>query len=174
MRVLADTVDWSANEFGEYAHEAMRDPDPDSSPLLLVAKGATDLRRELLAAPERAEVIAQTRIETRVRETEKEQLYLKASGAWHGKGKLPTRAGVPRSDADYKQDLSKAVPAAAPPASPPYTQRQARRSSWSHPTTATATRSGPRVGSESLNLWSSPASSDDRVSPSFTATQLHS
>ena len=118
LRPLADTVDWSANEFGEYARKIMRGPDPDSSPLLLVAMGATDLRRELLAAAERAGVIAQTLVETRIRETEKEPLYLKASGAWHGKGKLPTRAGVPRSDADYEQDLSKVVPAAAPGAGP--------------------------------------------------------
>ncbi len=118
LRVLADTADWSANEFGEYAREVLRGPDPDSSPLLLIAKGATDLRRELLAAAERAGVIAQIRIEARVRETEKEPLYLKATSAWHGKGNLPTRAGEPRPDADYEQDLSKAVSAAAPPAKP--------------------------------------------------------
>lgn len=118
LRVLADTADWSANAFGEYAREVLRGTDPDSSPLLLIATGETDLRPELLAAAERAGVVAQTRIETHVRETKKEPLYLKASGAWAGKETLPTRTGVPRSDADYEQDLSKAVSAATLPARP--------------------------------------------------------
>ncbi len=118
MRVLANTVDWSVNEFGEHACEVLRGPDPDSSPLLLIAKGKTDLRRELLTIAECAGFMAQARIVTRFRETNREPLYLKASGAWQGKGCLPTRTGVPRPEADYEQDLSRAVLTAAPPARP--------------------------------------------------------
>ncbi|WP_419920033.1 helix-turn-helix domain-containing protein [Candidatus Poriferisocius sp.] len=118
LRVLADTADWSANEFGEHARGILRGLDPDRSPLLLIAKGATDIRRELLAIAERFGIVPQTRIQTHVRETEKVPLYLKASGVWQGKGSLPTRAGVPRSDAEHEQDLSKAVPSVASPATP--------------------------------------------------------
>ena len=44
------------------------------------------------------------------RETTKEPLYIKAASEWSGKGSLPTRRGVPRDEAVYEQDLSKAVP----------------------------------------------------------------
>lgn len=115
LRVLAETAAWSVEEFGEHAREVLRGSDPSTSPLVLIARGATDLRPTLLATAERAGVIRQNSIDTRVRTT-KEPLYLRASGAWEGKGNLPVRAGVPRLDADYEQDLSKAAPTAEPSA----------------------------------------------------------
>lgn len=117
LRVLAATADWSVQEFGEYARELLRGSGLDSSPLSLIARGETDLRRKLLAAAEQAGIISRTRIDTHTRET-KEPLYVKAAGVWAGKSNLPTTAGVPRPDGDYEQDLSNAVSAADQPARP--------------------------------------------------------
>jgi len=115
LRVLAETAAWSADEFGEHAREVLRGSDSTTSPLALIARGETDLRPTLLAIAERAGVVRQSPIDTRVRAT-REPLYLRAAGAWEGKGNLPVRAGVPRLDSDYEQDLSKAVSAAEPSA----------------------------------------------------------
>ena len=103
LRVLADTADWSAAEFGERAREVLRGPDPDSSPLLLIATGVTDLRRELHEAAERSGVVARTRIATRTRDKSKEPLHIAASERWAQKRNLPTRTGEARAQATYEQ-----------------------------------------------------------------------
>ena len=117
LRTLADTADWSASQFGEHAREVLRGPSPESSPLRLIALGRTDIRRELNAAAEQAGLGVATPVRIQQRQT-KEPLYVKASAAWSGKGRLPTVGGVPRDEAAYEQDLSKAATARTADARP--------------------------------------------------------
>ena len=113
LRTLAETADWSALQFGEHAREVLRGLNPESSPLKLIAEGRTDIRRELKAAAEQAGLGITTPARMQQRQA-KEPLYVNASAEWSGKGRLPTRGGVPRDDAEYEQDLSKAATAVSP------------------------------------------------------------
>jgi transcriptional regulator with XRE-family HTH domain len=117
LRVLAETAAWSVGEFGEHAREVLRGAGPDPSPLALIAKGRTDVRRELRSAAERAGLRSAALVETSERRT-KDPLYIKAAAAWAGKGLLPTRQGVLRTEANYEQDLAKAAAAITAPARP--------------------------------------------------------
>jgi transcriptional regulator with XRE-family HTH domain len=117
LRTLAETVDWSALQFGEHAREVLRGQNPDSSPLNLIAEGRTDIRRELKAAAQQAGLVIATPVSMHQRQT-REPLYVKALAEWTDKGSLPTRAGVPRDDAEYEQDLSKAATALSPETRP--------------------------------------------------------
>lgn len=122
LRVLADTAEWSVRHFGAHARRFLRGPDSESSPLKLIAEGRTDIRSELLDAAARDGWSGAVQVSARHRETTKEPLYIKAASEWSGKGSLPTRRGVPRDEAVYEQDLSKAA-ATAPEALRPRRRR---------------------------------------------------
>jgi len=117
LRVLADTAEWSSEQYGEHAREILRGSDAQTSPLALIADGRTDIRRELRAIAEQAGLTNENRVTTQVRAT-KEPLYVRAATAWAGQGQLPTRQGVPRDDNEYEQDLSKAAAAVTSPERP--------------------------------------------------------
>ena len=117
LRALADAAAWSVDEFGEHAREVLRATGADTSPLALIAKGQTDVRRELRSAAEQAGLRTAATVRTRQRTT-REPLYIKAAAAWVGKSLLPTREGVPRTEADYDQDLAKAATAITTAARP--------------------------------------------------------
>ena len=117
LRTLAETADWTALQFGEHAREVLRGPNPASSPLRLIAEGRTDIRRELKAAAEQAGLGAKAPVIMKQRPT-KEPLYVRAAAEWSGRGRLPTHGGVPREDAVYEQDLSRATTAEVPETRP--------------------------------------------------------
>ena len=85
----------------------------------MVTEGRTDIRSELLDAAERDGWSGAVQVSAQHRETTKEPLYIKAASEWSGKGNLPTRRGVPRDEAVYEQDLSKAAAAVPKPSNEP-------------------------------------------------------
>lgn len=81
----------------------------------MAAEGKMGIRSELLDAAAQDGWSDEVQVSARHRETTKEPLYIKAASEWSGKGSLPTRRGVPRDEAVYEQDLSKAAAAVPKP-----------------------------------------------------------
>lgn len=107
LQALAEVADWAAAQFGEHAREVFRGESPDTSPLRLIAKGRTDIRRELWAVATRLGL----RERYKVRQLQSRQsLSEKAALVWATQDNVPIERGTVRDGSQYEQDLSKAVP----------------------------------------------------------------